>query len=196
MPIKGLADLIPDVSSGTATIDPNKILATVLQKYPRLANVNDPSNTQAIFSSPERTKLAGDRQLEYWPAQEPGTPDFPNPSPGKITLEIYNNELRQNPQLLENAIYGDLLHGLRNDKTFDLLRHEFKSGFMPETIDFEKRNGFDEMDDSRLDAYIRGALAPDKNNEFMLNQEKSGNVYSDKQMRILEIMKKYLGSKE
>lgn len=186
----------PTVKAHQPSFDPNQILSEVFKQYPRLAAVNDPKNTQVIYGSPDRTKLAGENQLEYWPAQETGTPDFPHPSPGKTTLEIFNPQLQQNPDLLKTAVFGDLLHGLRNDPTYNALREQFKSGFTPQQMDFEKKQGRSAIDDSRLDEYVRGYLANDSTDGFVQDYKAGKPVYSPKQIKTMELMKKYIGGKD
>lgn len=184
------------VQTSTPMADPNIALENVFKKYPRFTKTIDPANTEVLFAPKERVR--GENQLEYWPSTEEGTPDFPHPKPGKTVLEVYSDKLKQDPKLLEQAIYGDLLHGMRNDETFSVLRDEFKKGVSPQTLEFEKKNGnFEGLnDDSRLDAYIRGYLAPDEADEWGKNQRSGVPVWSDKQLKILDIMKKYIGSKD
>ena len=51
----------------------------------------------------------------------------------------------------------------------------------------ERRTFAEWFDRSRLDAYIRGALAPDKNAEWL-----KGGVYTPEQQRLLGRMNQYL----
>lgn len=173
------------------TVDPGtKILREIFQEYPVLKNGNDPEKTKVIFANPQRSSIAGNRRLEYFPPDEIGESNLPHPSPGNTAIEVYDPKVQNDPILLKHLIIGDLLHGLRNDEKFNKMRQEFKANFLPQTLDFEKKNGND-MNESRLDEYIRGYLAPDENEEFIKAQNAGHPVYSDNQIKILRKMANY-----
>ena len=179
-------------------IDPNDILKQVLTEYPGLAKVHSLKNTQALFAPIERMKGA-QGQLEYWPADEPGTTDFPHPNLGKNILEIYSSELKSDPIKLKNAIYGDLMHGMVNDPTWSSYRDEFGKNYTPEETKrmtsrqswWEDANGIESSPNAATDAYIRGWL--NENDIAQQGQTKYKNtMYSPVQIDILDKMKKYL----
>ena len=180
------------------TFDPNNILKQVLIEYPGLAKVHSPENTTVMFASPERMKGA-QGYLEYWPSNEEGTPEFPHPNFGKNVLEIYSDELKNNPAMLKNAIYGDLMHGMVNDPTWASYRDEFNKNYTPEETKrilnkqswWEDANCSGGSPNAATDAYIRGWL-----NELDVAQKgqlsNKGTMYSPKQVEILNKMQKYL----
>lgn len=172
-------------------IDPGASLSNVFLKYPGLKKGNNPNNTQVIFGTPDRAKRAGNNQLEYWPADETGTADYPHPSPGKTTLELYNPKFRTDKNYLETAIYGDLLHGMKNDPEYGKMRKEFSDNFRPEAIEMDKRQNIP-MNDSRMDEYIRGYLTDDPTDEFLQAHKAGKPVYSPKQIELLNKMKGYI----
>jgi hypothetical protein len=135
----------------------------------------------------------GDAQLEFYPADE-----LYNPMPGKPTIEIFNPNLEG--QWLENAIFGDMLHGMpARDPRFAEYREQFRSSMTPkqwmrDRWEFNRqrqrnpneRRTFDDWhDQSGLDAWLRGYLAPDERNEW-------AQMYTDPQRNILGELLNYL----
>jgi hypothetical protein len=163
-----------------------------------LAKIYKPGNVSVVFASPERMaalkKQGGsDRQLEYWSPEESGSKDFQRPTghDGKHVLEIYSPELRNNPEKLKQAIYGDLLHGMSKDPYFASLRKQFTENYPPKIAEFnakiQKERGVSK--NSIDDMYIRGRLAEGQGDEW-----KSTDRYSPKQLEIIEKMKRYLST--
>lgn len=187
-------------STGTATtnLDPSTVLNGLLQKYPKIKAAHK-SPVMAQFAPIERLAKAKEQysgqapMLEYWPPDESGAPEFPHPAPGNTVIELYDQRLKKDPQLLQGAIMGDLLHGMRNDPNFEQMRQQFKQNFTPQSLAMEKRQGRNEINDSRLDEYIRGYLNPLDTAEFMNDYKAGKPVYSPKQIEILKSMQQYLG---
>lgn len=174
--------------------DDNSILEEVAKEYPRLrAHLKD------VKISRKKGDTSG-RQIEYYPPEERD-----NPNPGFTTLEIYNQNLKG--KYLNNAIAGDMLHRLGGldkdnnpyDRDFYDMKQKFLSSRTPEQLMMD-RNSYDEAvkrgdtrnyEDwdkfSRGDAYIRGYLFPDE-------QDNWKNVYSPSQRESLEKMRGYLKS--
>lgn len=171
-------------------LNSNNVLQDLFKEKPGLKKFQDPSSTNVLFSDALK---GGGRQLEYWPKTEDGTVDNPHPNPGNTTLEIFNPDLKRNPKMLKDALYGDLLHGMTNDPNLSAMRKQFSKNFTPQSLDFENSRGG--INNSRLDAYIRGYLAPDQDDEWRINQQKHGDIYSPKQLEILTKMQRYLGNK-
>lgn len=147
---------------------------------------------------------AGDqRQLEYYPPWETD-----NPNPGKSTIEIYRKDM--SPDELKSAIAGDALHHLGSvdprtnspvDPKFMALKVELGDSLTPKQLAIDRKvyaeegNGdgrsFDDwMHESRLDAYIRGYLTPDKVDEW-----RKQNTYTPEQKATLNKMQAYLSGK-
>lgn len=194
-------------------------LQDVLRQYRGLAKHFNPGNTQVIFADPQRAayglKYNGD--LEFWPASSKGYPAnpksglkwFPAPKPGTNTLEIYSDQLKNDPAALKEAIYGDLLHGMSADPYWGALRSQFMQNFTPQELQRQNRHDtwFDDVNNKvgdplppgkfgpTYDAYIRGWLAHDA--DAREGQVESGNtMYSPEQLKILRAMENYLKTGE
>lgn len=162
----------------------------------------DLKNTSVVFANPERSKygLKNNGSLEYWSAGEKGDDKFPSPDPNKNVLEVYDDKLKNNPEALKQAIYGDLMHGMANDKHWNQLRTEFMSNFTPEERKRQQNRStwWDDVNGPKekfgsptYDAYIRGVIAND--GDWKAGQKDSGNtMYSPKQLQILQKMKDYI----
>jgi len=162
----------------------NEIVQNIYSKYPRLEQLGD---IEIIFS-PE--KYNGEDQLEFYHKGEDLGPD-----PSKTVIEIFNPDLKG--EWLERAIVGDMLHGLPGkDSEFTDLRNEFKDSLNDQQQQQAKKmwqaqearenhppRSFEKaFDVSILDAFIRGYVMPDENNEWK-------DFYTDDQKQILEEMK-------
>ena len=163
----------------------NEIVQNIYSKYPRLEQLGD---IEIIFS-PEKYE-EGKGQLEFYHKGEDLSPD-----PSKTIIEIFNPDLKD--EWLEKAIVGDMLHGLPGkDLEFTDLRNEFKESLNDQQQqqalkmwknqeareDHPPRSFEKAFDVSILDAFIRGYVMPDENNEWR-------NFYTDDQKQILEEMK-------
>ena len=178
--------LVPLASHNTPPERPlEQIVAEVYARYPRLT----PLAIEVVDSRGLRPDVRG--SLEYYP---PG--ERMNPKPGKRTIELFNPALRGDA--LRSALAGDMLHGLPEiDEDFAGLRQRFKSSLTPEQSKFDRsvyaqnredHDTFDSwMERSWLDAYIRGYLFPDQNDEW----RKSG-VYTPGQQTLLEEMRQHI----
>ena len=184
---------------------PSQVLQEVLDRYPGLAKTFNKDNTTVVFADPKRSQrgLKERGGLEYWSSDDPGTKDFPHPEPGKNVLEIYSGDLKKNPQLLKQAVYGDLMHGMSKDPHWKDLRDEFMKSFTPQELERQKqgKTWWDDVNKSKdkngptYDAYIRGYLANEGNGHE--GQKQSGNtMYSPKQIQILKKMHDYLKTGE
>jgi hypothetical protein len=174
----------------------NDPLQAVGMTYPRLRPYLP--NVQVQQGKPS----AGDpRQLEFYPPWE-----SENPNPGKITIEL----LRKFGQSeAANAVGGDLLHYIgavdpRTNKPIDPQYWKMKQQLMAartpqqqaldrriydgEVQRGEKRSFQDWLEQSRLDAYIRGYITPDKTDEW----RKHGFYSTDPMRESVEHIKKYL----
>ncbi|MDD5524364.1 MAG: hypothetical protein PHV90_03910 [Smithella sp.] len=171
----------------------DRVLAEVLSTNKGYAKAFSPENTKVIIA-PEERKRKG--YGEFWPVDEPGTPDLPHPMPGKHVIEIYDPTIMSNQQRLSRHIEGELYHGMKNDQTFNKMREDFKANYAPEEINRMKQgrswwsdaNGKGASDAAIHDAYIRGV-----NDPSYLEGIKSGQLqYSPKQLDILNRMQNYI----
>jgi hypothetical protein len=191
------------VYMGNVPIPGNLLLEQVLEENKGLAGTHNKDNTKVVFADQDRIakakKLMGNPKLEYWPDTEGGTPDWPHPEKGKHVLEVYDESLKDDPNALKNAIYGDLIHGMSRDPYFARLKSEFMQSFTPEELERQakKRTWWEDVNGpgdnpARYDAYIRGWLGGDAESARE-GQEKSGNtMYSPKQIEILRMMEDYI----
>lgn len=169
------------------------VLQQVFGKYRALDRNKDKF---AVRQMPD----AGDgRQLEYYPPQEEW-----NPFPGKATVELYNSKVP--PDVLQNLIAGDMMHymggsdasGQPNDQTFSKLKQQLLTTMTPEQGRINKRAYESEkkfydtpppfedwMQDNRGDAYIRGKLTPDADDNWR-------NIYTPQQDQILKLIDTYM----
>lgn len=176
------------------------VLQQVLDENPGFAKVYNANNTSVVFATGERAKRGAKErgELEFWPPTEEGDEDYPHPSPGKNVLEVYTDELKNNPVVLKNALAGDLTHGMSQDPYWKGLRDDFMQSFTPQEIKrqeqgktyFEDTNDPKrERGDTNYDAYIMGWF----NYDGKQGQKESGNtMYSPKQIKLLEKMQDYL----
>lgn len=162
------------------------VLGGITQKYPALAG-----QPWAILDSRGKTAKYGGG-LEFYPPEE-----SENPRPGSATVEVFDPKLEGDA--LETAIFGDMLHHMpAADPYYAKMRESLRSSLTPEQLavdrkehqraqkeDDEQRSFDDWMSGSRLDAYVRGKLTPDKADEWR-------DVYTPEQGKILADMLKYL----
>lgn len=159
-------------------------LNNIISQYPKLR-----ANYNLIDSRSQANRGRG--QLEFYPPDEAY-----NPRPGNPTLEVFNPDLKG--ERLQSAIFGDLLHHAKNIVPgWEPLRQMFMRTITPQqnAIDQrayaeaknsgEHRSFEDWFTGPRLDAYIRGYLAPDQANEW-------ANTYTPQQKQILEYMRQTL----
>ena len=194
----------------------NPVLQQVLSEYPGLAKNFNANNTSLVFASGDRQKRGSKERggLEFWPPEgEPvesgGDSTYPTPQLGKNVLEVYDNNLKNNPEELKKAITGDLLHGMNADPYWKNLRDQFMRNFTPQ--ERKRQNDaetwWDDVNGDRhaeqhgaighfsgngtYDAYIRGWLFNEGDGKA--GQKEQGNtMYSPKQIQILQKMQDYL----
>ena len=134
-------------------------------------------------------------------------PDEPlNPTPGRPTITIIDREslFKQSGGDIETAIKAEKLHFLPEvDENFAGMRRAFEQTLTSEQLAVDKRvydenvkagrenRSFEKwFEVSRLDAYIRGYIFPDKADEW----RKQG-VYTDDQKKLLDEAKSYVTGK-
>ena len=165
-------------------------LANARTRYPRLG-----SFPATASWGPE----SAPGQLEFYPPWEGR-----NPTPGLAHVEVYNRGLRGGG--LESAVAGDLMHMLgavdpRTSQPVDRDVFGFKQAYLrtmtPGQRAMDQRayaqsgdpRPFDDwMQQSRLDAHLRGYLFPDERDEWRL-----GGNYTPDQAALLEQLRFLLG---
>jgi hypothetical protein len=171
---------------------PDNIFDENVQRITERYGALRPYDFRAVDSRGKESKHGGG--LEFYHPDEPT-----NPVPGKPTVEVFDKDLQGED--LERAIFGDMLHYLPDsDPKFAQMREEFRETITPEQTRTdlmaydrsrvqrgERREFAKWFDRTRLDAYIRGYLAPDKNDEW----RRSG-TYTPEQAQLLGRMNQYL----
>lgn len=178
--------------------DLQSALTGVSSSYPTLAPyMKDAVVQRGVSSGPN-----DDRQLEFYQPWE-----SENPNPGKLTTEIYNNNLK-GPDL-QQAIAGDALHHLgaidpRTSQPVDpqwlAMKQRLIDARQPDHEQMDRgayqqeqsspygAPSYDDwMKNNRADAYIRAGLFPDQNPEW----QKPG-LLTPEMGKIFEEMKNYL----
>jgi hypothetical protein len=121
-------------------------------------------------------------QLEFYLPDDMGPPGETfqgNPFLGWPTVELFKPLAGKDPSALLNPIMGDMLHYLPAvDSTFAELREKFRKSITDEQLvedeeahqraldQGDNRSFEDWFEMNRLDAYIRGLLFPDENDEW------------------------------
>ncbi len=166
----------PDDTLNVNQSKPNQydsVLQDVAATYPALALHVKKAMVYDATPSKDQT----DNQLETYLPWE----DW-NPHPGKVTTELYRPYTSRSE--LRDALAGDLIHlagavdpktGKPVDPTYYKLKQQVKKARSPQQIKADYRaykesgdeRSFDQwFQDSRGEAYVRGRLFPDKNDEW------------------------------
>ena len=186
----------------TPTIDPR--LQEVGKQFPRLS----PYLSKVMITQGKKTNPADDRGLEFYPPWE-----SQNPHKGNITLELFDD--LKGPQLT-SALGGDLLHYLgavdpSTNKPIDSDYWKLKQAVLgartPEqdAVDHreyanavkregEKRSYRDWLQDSRIDAYIRGYVTPEMAGRYPDEWRRNGWYKSPQMLQAVQAIKKYVTS--
>ena len=162
------------------------ILKQIYQEYPKLSQY-----PFEIIDSRGKTSPYGG-VIEFYSPNEKY-----NPRPGKPTVEIFDKNLKG--EALKKAIFGDMLHYLPEvDPQFAKSRSDLVKSLTPEQLAIdkkaydtavqkygEKRPFTDWFAINRQDAYLRGYLAPDANDEWK-------DAYTPNQIEVLKNLQQYL----
>ncbi len=177
-------------------------LAEVAKAYPRLK----PFLSKVQIQQGQKTNPSDDRGLEFYPPWE-----SENPNPGKITLELYD---KMDGNALTSALGGDLLHYLGGvdpstgkpvDPQYYAMKQEVLNARTPqqENVDkamyaqavhsgAEKRSYQNWLQQSRIDAYIRGYVAPEMGGRYP-DEWRAHGWYNAPQMKVaVDAIKKYV----
>jgi hypothetical protein len=168
--------------SDSANEEIDKALNGIFAEYPALKDWG-----VSVIDSRGREGAQG--YLEFYHPDESSSPN-----PGVPTIELLSPELKG--QFLTSAIFGDMLHYAPDvNPGFSRLREQFRKTITPKQLEVDRRayerakrdygedRPFDRwFDVSRLDAYIRGYLAPDPNNDW-------AGAYTPEQEGLMERMR-------
>lgn len=162
------------------------LLQRIYQQYPAIAD----HPYSVVDSRGKPSKFGG--SIEFFSPDEPD-----NPKPGRATVEVYSQDLKGDA--LDKAVFGDMLHYLPQvDPVFNEQRQAYRKLITPEQAaidrgaydrakaEYGEDRPFDDwMDISRLDAHLRGYLAPDANDEW-------AGSYTPEQISVLDGIRSYL----
>lgn len=170
--------------------DIDTAIKNIYTNYPRVRN-------WGIDIKDMRGSSGKHGKAEMFFTDDPGHPDNPNPYFGKNnTIELYANVSGRE---LENLILGDMLHlAPRVSPKFRELKAKFTATRTPAQKRMDERayqrsvkeygemRPFEQwMQHTRDDAYIRGYLTPDRDDEWK-------GIYTPEQKKLLEQMRQLL----
>lgn len=183
-------------------LDPR--LVEVGKAFPRLS----PYLSKVAITQGKKTNPTDDRGLEFYPPWE-----STNPQKGNITLELFDN--LKGPQLT-SALGGDLLHYLGAvdpstrkpvDPDYWKLKQAVLGARTPEqdAVDHReytnaiKRNGEKRpyrewLQDSRIDAYIRGYVTPELTGRYPDEWRRNGWYNAPQMLQAVQAIRKYVTS--
>jgi len=174
------------------------LLESVYERAPQMRQfgfqVKDSRDQYAVLEDGEESR---EGRLEFYPPGEMGPPNQPsmgNPYPGHPTMELFKPLTDYNEDVPQ-SILGDMLHHLPAvDPEFAAMREEFRGTLTKKQVAEDKRSHLnrgetrsfeDWMEFSRLDAYIRGLLYPDRANDW-------ADVYTDTQRELGKKIRKHV----
>jgi hypothetical protein len=202
------------------------VLRRLLKEYPALSNVYNPKDVRIQLANKKRMQQlesvgGGDRGMETWFPDDPGTEDLPHPMAGKNkwVFEYYDKNAYKDKEIFKSSLMLDMIHGAKKDYAFNRMRQDFNANWSPKTYEFlqkkyEKDKNEGEtfasyVDRTGIDAFLRGGLNPindeylqtgkynDQYAQYYRGQVKEIDgtpidIYSPKQREIIDNMKTYL----
>ena len=147
----------------------------IVKKHPGLKKMY-PDGVDIFFADEDRKegnrKYGGGGGIEFWPAKEDGPPNFPNPgNQERPAVEIYSEELMNDPVQLESAVFLDSLHQIPYESEYAPLMNQFRDSFdhtqtpyirrMAEKYGIDMNNDrarHDFIDRVVIPKFLRGAL--------------------------------------
>ncbi len=138
-------------------------------------------------------------KVEFYSPDETGSPQDPRPSQAPMGTPYIS--VRDQKYINPELFLGEGMHYLPQvDPNFAAFREKIRESMTPEQL-AQSRRRYDTYQDPRsyedffetsdLDAFIRGYISPDENDEW----RKSG-TYNTEQIKLLEFMRSYLQQKQ
>lgn len=190
------------VPAQSPQLDPR--LEDVGKQFPRLKQYL----SNVVIKQSQRTDPTDDRGLEHYGPSHPQ-----NPNPGKITLELFDK--MQGPELT-TALAGDLLHdlggydykaGKPNDPQYWAMKQAVQKARTPQQEALDRRTYDEEqkkypgtgtyqdwLDESRIDAYIRGYVTPEIGGRYPDEWRKQGNYKDPAMLKAVQDIQNYVKS--
>jgi hypothetical protein len=184
----------------TPAMDPR--LGAVEKEFPRLA----PYLSNVMIQQGKKTNPNDDRGLEFYNPWQGN-----NPNPGKLTIELFD---KLQGSALTNALGGDLLHYLggydwKAKKPIDpqywamkqavLKARTPKQEALDRSIYEEEKKKYpntgtyeDWLQESRIDAYIRGYVTPELGGRYPDEWRKNGFYKDPAMLKAVEAIRQYV----
>ena len=202
-----------------------QVFDDILNEKPALKKIYNQDNTRISLADEKRQELnkkyGGGGSLEHWFPDDEGAKEFPHPTLGKYHFEFYDPNLYNDTKMMKQAMYLDMLHGMKNDPEWRKMRNEFNKNWKPEELKWLKQKHAKEaykdesisnyFDRTIIDAYLRGGLnelSDEELNNGKYNDEyaksfrgqlkedgRTIDMYSPTQRKIISQMRKYLSKK-
>ena len=172
----------------------NGLLSEITEDYPRLGGIP----WQLVEG--DMANNIGGGPIEFYPPTENDNPVF-----GKPTMSVFDTGMPRED--LRRMIFGDMLHYLPMvDEDWSSMRDEYAGSLTSQQQKINRnayqrdvRNSIEQglrprsydkfMDINRLDAHVRGYLAPDRRNDW-------AGSYNPEQISILKRMGGLLGQEK
>ena len=142
------------------------------------------------------TPAQDDRQLEFYPPDEPGSPDYPRPQElpmGRVGIQVFN------PKVRPIDLLGDYVshYGVYNDPQLKDLYGQFTGAVNPQAM--QERYAYHRQNFGEQRPYEQWAERtgyPELFRGYTFNQwENAAQMYTPEQLDILNRVRKYLGIK-
>ena len=140
----------------------------IVKKHPGLKKMY-PDGVDIFFADEDRKeknrKYGGGGGIEFWPVEEDGPPNFPNPGNQKRpAVEIYSEELMNDPVQLESAVFLDSLHAIPYESEYAPLMNQFRGSFdntqTPYIRQAAEKYGIDMNNDRQFRSFIDRVVIP------------------------------------
>ena len=140
----------------------------IVKKHPGLKKMY-PDGVDIFFADEDRKeknrKYGGGGGIEFWPVEEDGPPNFPNPGNQKRpAVEIYSEELMNDPVQLESAVFLDSLHQIPYESEYAPLMNQFRGSFdntqTPYIRRMAEKYGIDMNNDRQFRSFIDRVVIP------------------------------------
>ena len=140
----------------------------IVRKHPSLKKMY-PDGVDIFFADEDRKeknrKYGGGGGIEFWSVEEEGPPNFPNPGNRKRpAVEIYSEELMNDPVQLESAVFLDSLHAIPFESEYAPLMNQFRGSFdntqTPYIRRMAEKYGIDMNNERQFRSFIDRVVIP------------------------------------
>ena len=142
------------------------------------------------------TPQGGDRKLEFYAPDEPGSPESPRPTQlpmGRAGVQVFN------PQVSPLDILGDYVshHGVEQDPKLQALYQQFSGQLDPEMMKRRYQYHQQNLGETRpYEQWHKSTGLPEMFRGYTFNQwDNAKEMYTPQQLQVLDQVRKYLGIK-